>query len=160
PLWCSQGSDIEAERWRSPAAGSGREGRADAGGSQVQGVVRRECAHGHRGCLPLRPRSHTTHGLHPHWRGETTPPVVTGMPQGAAWSYRHFLVPSWHDTLHRCLYCFDPPLYTRPGGGQQHNGCQWAGSKGLLVAQMLVRRNKEVVALGCRGIQQLPVAEG
>src|SRR5713226_2689495 len=31
---------IEAERWRSPAAGSGSEARADAGGSQVQRLVR------------------------------------------------------------------------------------------------------------------------
>src|SRR5437016_4250471 len=30
-----------AERWRSPAAGSGSEARADAGGSQVQCFVRR-----------------------------------------------------------------------------------------------------------------------
>ena len=31
---------MEAERWRSPAAGSRSEGRAEAGGSQVQCVVR------------------------------------------------------------------------------------------------------------------------
>src|SRR5712691_207608 len=32
--------DVDAERWRSPAAGSGSEARADAGGSQVQCLVR------------------------------------------------------------------------------------------------------------------------
>ena len=95
----------------------------------------------------------------PHWRGETTPLVVRDMPQGATWSYRNFFVPAWHDTLHRCLYCFDPPLYTRPRGGQQHHDSQWPGSQMLLVAQILVRRNQEVRALVCRDIQQLPVAE-
>jgi hypothetical protein len=71
-------------------------------------VVRRECAHGHRVCLQLRSGGHVTHGLHPHLRGETIPPVVTGMPPGTVWSHRNFFVPSWHDTLHRCLYRFDP----------------------------------------------------
>jgi hypothetical protein len=34
----------EAERWRSPAAGSGSEARADAGGSQVQRFVSPACS--------------------------------------------------------------------------------------------------------------------
>jgi len=34
---------IGAERWRSPAAGSRSEARAEAGGSQVQRFVGRQC---------------------------------------------------------------------------------------------------------------------
>ena len=87
-----------------------------------------------------------THGLHSHLRGETTLFGVTSMPHGTVWSHRNFFVPAWHDTLHRCLYRFDPPLYTGPRGGQQHNNSQFPGGKMLLVAQMLVRRDEEVVA--------------
>src|SRR5262249_34662848 len=78
----------EAERWHSPAAGSGSDAGADAVSSQVQCVVRRECAHGQRVCLQLRSGSYMIHGLHPHLRGETTPPVVTSLPHGTVWSHR------------------------------------------------------------------------
>ena len=94
-----------------------------------------------------------THGLHPRLRGETTPPVVTGMPHGTVWSHRNFFVPPWHDTLYRCLYRFDPPLYTGPRGGQQHNDSQVPGSQLLLVAQILVCRDEEVVAFVSRDIK-------
>jgi hypothetical protein len=94
-----------------------------------------------------------THGFHPHLRGETTPPVVTGMPLGTVWSQRNFFVPSWHNTLYRCLYRFGPPLYTGPRGGQQHNDRQLPGRQLLLVAQILVRRYEEVVAFVFRDIQ-------
>jgi hypothetical protein len=107
-IWVVLSHAAGAERWHSPAAGSGSDAGADAGSSQVQCVVRRECAHGHRVCLQLWSGSHMTHGLHPHLRGETIPPVVTGLPPGTVWSHRNFFVPSWHDTLHRCLYRFDP----------------------------------------------------
>ena len=105
---------LARQRWRSPAAGSGRDAGADAVSSQVQCMVRRECAHGGRICLQLRSGSYMTHGLHSHSHGETTPSVVTSLPHGTVWSKRNFFVPSWHDTLHRCLYRFDPPLYTGP----------------------------------------------
>jgi len=87
-----------------------------------------------------------THGLHPHLWGETTPPGVTSLSHGMVWSNRNFFVLSWHDTLHRCLYRFDPPLYTGPRSGQQHNNSQYPGSQMLLVAQILVRRYEKVVA--------------
>jgi hypothetical protein len=75
------------------------------------------------------------------------------MPHGTVWSHRNFFVPSWHDTLYRCLYRFDPPLYTVPRGGQQHNDRQLPGSQLLLVAQILVCRYEEVVAFVFRDIQ-------
>lgn len=94
-----------------------------------------------------------THGLHLHSCGEMILPVVTDMPHGTAWSHRNFFVPSWHGTFDRCLYRFDPPLYTGPRGGQQHNDSQLPGSQMLLVAQILVRRDEEVVAFVFRDIQ-------
>ena len=81
----------------------------------------------------------------------------------ASWTglvlHRNFFVPSWHaHTLHRCLYRFDPPLYTGPRGGQQHNDSQLPGRQLLLVAQILVRRYEEVIAFVFRDIKRLPIA--
>jgi len=45
------------------------------------------------------------------------------------------------------LYCSDPQLNTRPRGGKQYDNGELPVSKTLLVAQILIRRYEEFVAL-------------